>query len=93
MDLKNIPKPCYVPFDFSNNFCGCGIEKNDTIRRDCHFYHEERWMEGRIDCCTRQEGIGVCPCTPDCADYISQDEINNAIETYIRQRNQKNTEE
>lgn len=44
-----------------------------SIRKDCLHYHEEPYMGARVDCCLAETAFGVCPCTPDCENYISRD--------------------
>ena len=40
------------------------------IRKDCLHYHEEPYMGARVDCCLAETAFGMCPCTPDCENYI-----------------------
>ena len=40
------------------------------IRKDCLHYHEEPYMGARVDCCFAETAFGMCPCTPDCENYI-----------------------
>ena len=44
-----------------------------SIRKDCLHYHEEPYMGARVDCCLAKTAFGMCPCTPDCENYISKD--------------------
>lgn len=44
-----------------------------SIRKDCLHYHEEPYMGARVDCCLAETAFGMCPCTPDCENYISRD--------------------
>ena len=44
-----------------------------SIRKDCLHYHEEPYMGARVDCCLVETAFGVCPCTPDCENYIPKD--------------------
>jgi hypothetical protein len=41
------------------------------IKRDCYWYHCEHQMGASIDCCTLAKGLGDCPCSDDCDNYIS----------------------
>ena len=43
------------------------------IRKDCLHYHEEPYMGARVDCCLAETAFGMCPCTPDCENYIPKD--------------------
>ena len=43
------------------------------IRKDCLHYHEEPYMGARVDCCLAETAFGMCPCTPDCENYIHKD--------------------
>lgn len=43
------------------------------IRKDCLHYHEEPYMGARVDCCLAETAFGMCPCTPDCENYIPRD--------------------
>ena len=74
---------------FSCAACGCDCGNryyNDNIRRDCHWYHCEHQMGASIDCCTLRDSLGDCPCSEDCENYISNNEINNVVADYIRNR-------
>lgn len=44
-----------------------------NIRKDCLHYHEEPYMGARVDCCLVETAFGMCPCTPDCENYIPKD--------------------
>ena len=44
-----------------------------NIRKDCLHYHEEPYMGARVDCCLAETAFGMCPCTPDCENYIPKD--------------------
>lgn len=44
-----------------------------SIRKDCLHYHEEPYMGARVDCCLAETAFGMCPCTPDCENYIPKD--------------------
>lgn len=44
------------------------------IRKDCFHYHCERIMGASIDCCS-EKGLGICPCTEDCKDYVNKYEV------------------
>lgn len=44
-----------------------------SIRKDCLHYHEEPYMAARVDCCLAETVFGMCPCTPDCENYIPRD--------------------
>ena len=43
------------------------------MRKDCLHYHEEPYMGARVECCLAETAFGVCPCTPDCENYIPRD--------------------
>lgn len=52
--------------------CQCNYKSN--IRTDCIHYHCEHDMGASIDCCTLR-GLGDCPCTKDCSDYVDKAEV------------------
>lgn len=52
--------------------CQCDYKSN--IRTDCIHYHCEHDMGASIDCCTLK-GLGNCPCTNDCSDYVDKAEV------------------
>lgn len=52
--------------------CQCNYKSN--IRTDCIHYHCEHDMGASIDCCTLK-GLGNCPCTKDCPDYVDKAEV------------------
>lgn len=49
------------------------------VRRDCYWYHCEHDMGASIDCCTAEKRLGECPCSDDCTNYISQNEVASAL--------------
>lgn len=53
-------------------WCQSNYESN--IRTDCIHYHCEHDMGASIDCCTLK-GLGNCPCTKDCSDYVDKAEV------------------
>ena len=53
-------------------WCQCNYKSN--IRTDCIHYHCEHDMGASIDCCTLK-GLGNCPCTKDCPDYVDKAEV------------------
>jgi hypothetical protein len=53
-------------------YCQCDYKSN--IRTDCIHYHCEYDMGASIDCCTLR-GLGNCPCTKDCPDYVDKAEV------------------
>lgn len=77
-------KPHYYVTPYTLN--GCGISEESEKRKDCHFYHEEPDMGAHIPCCIRTKKLGVCPCSPECKDYISEREINQVISDYIKRK-------
>ena len=48
-------------------------DKKMSIRKDCLHYHEEPYMGARVDCCLAETAFGMCPCTPECENYIPKD--------------------
>lgn len=76
----NIPVPNFIETKaiFSQE-CGCDSCRNDNIRRDCYWYHCEHQMGASIDCCTLANGLGDCPCSDDCKNYISTREVREQI--------------
>ena len=69
----------------------CGIDYKSKIRYDCIFYHCEQNMGASIDCCTLK-GLGNCPCSDICKNYINAAEVYRlGLETFRKQ--QKNNYE
>jgi hypothetical protein len=52
--------------------CQCNYKSN--IRTDCIHYHCEHDMGASIDCCTLK-GLGNCPCSNDCNEYVNKNEV------------------
>ena len=52
----------------------CQYNYKSNIRTDCIHYHCEHDMGASIDCCTLK-GLGNCPCTKDCPDYVDKAEV------------------
>lgn len=53
-------------------WCQCNYKSN--IKTDCIHYHCEHDMGASIDCCALK-GLGNCPCTKDCPDYVNKAKV------------------
>lgn len=49
------------------------------IKHDCYWYHCEHQMGASIDCCTLASGLGDCPCSDDCCNYVSSIEVTKRL--------------
>ena len=49
------------------------------LKRDCYWYHCEHQMGASIDCCTLASGLGDCPCSDDCHNYITNEEVTRIL--------------
>lgn len=54
-------------------------------RKDCINYHCEHLMGASIDCCILK-GLGNCPCSNDCNEYVNRNEVYKLGLEVIRQR-------
>lgn len=66
--------------------CRCGVNSEKIYREDCyhHFVHQD--MGAQIHCCAKEEGLGNCPCTMNCKNYISNEEVSRIIGEYQRNK-------
>lgn len=85
--MDGIKYPTYGP-----NPYGCGIFEQPTIRKDCIHYFCEKQMGANINCCAKGLYLGDCPCTPNCANYISLQELHETAEK-IAENKRRNTNE
>lgn len=49
------------------------------IRHDCYWYHCEHQMGASIDCCTLANGLGDCPCSDGCRNYVTNEKVTELL--------------
>ena len=53
------------------------------VKHDCYWYHCEHQMGASIDCCVLANGLGDCPCSDDCNNYITNGEVTGRLKPVI----------
>ena len=67
----------------------CDVER-PNYREDCYYFHSEQDMGAHIPYCRKEREYGYCPCSEDCKNYISKQEVSRIVANYVDEKKEEN---